>query len=80
MSERSALESAAVWHTLARTMVDGPDLSADEANYVLARVVEVLGDVLPLAAASVDGNQTAKLPAWRDAVNELSVALRDMKP
>ncbi|MFD4956727.1 hypothetical protein [Streptomyces sp. NPDC058451] len=36
MADVSALETAAVWHSLAGAMTDGRALSADSANYVLA--------------------------------------------
>jgi hypothetical protein len=72
----AALESATVWHSLASAMVDGPQLSADECNFVLARVVEALGEVLPIAARSVDD---ADLSAYRDSGGDLGAAMRDMR-
>ncbi|MCX4400814.1 hypothetical protein OG840_03125 [Streptomyces sp. NBC_01764] len=80
MSERAALESAATWYTLASAMVDGPALSADEANFILARVVESLGEVLPLAAEAVAGNPAADLPLYVGSARDIGTALRDMQP
>ncbi|WP_369196505.1 hypothetical protein [Streptomyces djakartensis] len=53
MADMTALEAAAVWYALADAMTDGPPLEADEANFVLARVVEALGDLLPVAVRAV---------------------------
>ncbi|MFJ8720950.1 hypothetical protein [Streptomyces sp. NPDC093269] len=84
MSERpadvTALESAVIWHTLASAMVEAPGvLSASEAAYVLARVVESLGEVLPLAIAATDSSQSVRLPSWRDTASDLNAALRGMR-
>jgi hypothetical protein len=75
-----ALQSATVWHTLAAAMIGGSELSADEANFVLARVVESLGEVLPLAAQCVADNPAADLPAYRDSGQDIGAAVRDMRP
>ncbi|MGW3982424.1 hypothetical protein [Streptomyces mirabilis] len=80
MSERATLESAATWYTLASAMVDGPALSADEANFILARVVESLGEVLPLAAGAVADNPAPDLPVFVRSARDIGSALRDMKP
>ncbi|MFK0282570.1 hypothetical protein ACIQVL_19180 [Streptomyces sp. NPDC090499] len=74
-----ALESAATWYTLASAMVEGPALSADEANFILARVVEALGEVLPIAAKAVADNPAADLPLYSEAGREIGAAMRDMK-
>jgi hypothetical protein len=74
-----ALESATVWHSLASAMVDGPALSADEANAVLARVVESLGEVLSIAARRVADNPAADLPLWREAGRDIGAGMRDMR-
>jgi hypothetical protein len=60
-------------------MVDGPALSADEANAVLARVVESLGEVLSIAARRVADNPAADLPLWREAGRDIGAAVRDMR-
>ncbi|MEU0965884.1 hypothetical protein ABZ357_10820 [Streptomyces sp. NPDC005917] len=78
MSERTVPESAVIWYTLASGMLETP-LSADEANYVLARVVESLGEVLPLAIAAVDPSRTADLQSWREAAAEISAAMQQMR-
>ncbi|MET7602556.1 hypothetical protein ABZS96_08475 [Streptomyces avermitilis] len=75
-----ALETATVWHALASVMVEGPALSGEEANYVLARVVEVLGEVLPIAARSVADNPAVDLPQYAEAGQDIGTAMRDMKP
>jgi hypothetical protein len=75
-----SLEAAATWYTLASAMVDGPALSADECNFVLACVVEALGDVLPIAAQAVVDNPAADLPSWRNDARDIGAAMRDMKP
>jgi hypothetical protein len=75
-----ALETATVWHTLAAAMIGGPELSADEANFVLARVVESLGEVLPLAAQCVADNPAADLPMYADSGQDIGAAMRDMQP
>jgi hypothetical protein len=74
-----ALESATVWHTLAAAMIEGPALSADEANFVLARVVGALGEILPIATQTVDGNPAADLPLYSEAGQDIGTAVRDMK-
>jgi hypothetical protein len=75
------LETATAWHALTSAMLAGPEtLSADEANFILARVVESLGEVLPLAAQAVAGNPAVDLPMWNDSAREIGAALRDMKP
>ncbi|MFF4960562.1 hypothetical protein ACFY2Z_26535 [Streptomyces sp. NPDC001222] len=79
MSERTALESAVIWHTLASGLLEKP-LSADEANYVLARVVESLGEVLPLAIAAVGHSRTADLPLYSEAGRDIGAGLRHMRP
>ncbi len=53
VADVTALETAAVWHALTGVMSAGPHLSADEANFVLARVVEALSEVLPIAVRAV---------------------------
>jgi hypothetical protein len=55
-------------------------LSAEEANYVLARVVESLGEVLPIAARNVADNPAADLPTYRDSGRDIGAAMRGMKP
>lgn len=75
-----ALEAAATWYALASAMVEGPALSADEANFILARVVESLGEVLPLAAQCVADNPAVDLPLYADSARDIGTALRDMKP
>ncbi|MFE2689836.1 hypothetical protein [Streptomyces mirabilis] len=74
-----ALESATVWHTLAAAMIEGQALSADEANFVLARVVESLGEVLPIAARSVADNPATDLPLYSEAGRDIGAAVRDMR-
>ncbi|MGW0626962.1 hypothetical protein [Streptomyces sp. NPDC002758] len=75
-----ALETATMWHALTSAMIDGPELSADEANMILARVVEALGEVLPIAARSIADNPAADLPIYRDSGRDIGAAMRDMKP
>ncbi|MFE2608658.1 hypothetical protein ACFXDI_36275 [Streptomyces mirabilis] len=79
MSERPALESAVIWHTLASGMLETP-LSVDEASYVLARVVESLGEVLPLAIAAVGHSQSADLPLYSESGRDIGAAMRLMRP
>ncbi|MGW3024795.1 hypothetical protein [Streptomyces sp. NPDC001221] len=79
MSERAALESAVTWHALASAMVEGPALSGEEANFVLARVIEVLGEVLPIAARVVENNPGVDLPLYGDSAREIGTAMRDMR-
>ncbi|MGW9029777.1 hypothetical protein ACWGQ5_37830 [Streptomyces sp. NPDC055722] len=74
------LEAAATWYALASAMVEGPALSADEANFILARVVESLGEVLPLAAGALADNPAADLPVFVDSARDIGAAIRDMKP
>jgi hypothetical protein len=76
MANVAALETATVWHALAQAMTEGPQLSADEANFVLARLVEVLGDVLPIAVRAV----APKADAYGEAARDIGAALRDMRP
>ncbi|WP_055627999.1 hypothetical protein [Streptomyces hirsutus] len=78
MANMAALETAAVWHTLAGAMTDGPQLSADEANFVLARVVEALGEVLPIAVRAVDDD--GSVARYAEAGRDIGTAVRDMKP
>ncbi|MGW6293012.1 hypothetical protein [Streptomyces sp. NPDC055058] len=78
MADATALETAAIWFTLAEAMTDGPELSADEANFVLKRVVEVLGEVIPIAARAVDDNGT--VARYADAGRDIGTGMRDMKP
>jgi hypothetical protein len=73
-----ALESATVWHSLASAMIEGSALSADEATAVLARVVEALGEVLPIAVRSVANNPAADLPLYSEAGRDIGAAMRDM--
>jgi hypothetical protein len=75
-----ALESATAWHCLAAAMIGGPELSADEANFVLARVVESLGEVLPLAAQCIADNPAADLPMYAESGQDIGAAMRDMQP
>ncbi|MGW9030758.1 hypothetical protein ACWGQ5_43205 [Streptomyces sp. NPDC055722] len=76
-----ALESATVWHSLASAMCEADEpLSADEANMVLSRVVEALGEVLSIAARIVADNPAADLPTYRDSGRDMGAAMRDMKP
>ncbi|MFE5190311.1 hypothetical protein [Streptomyces sp. NPDC056628] len=78
MADVTALETAAVWHTLAGTMIGGAQLSADEANFVLARVVEALGEVLPIAVRAVgDGGTVAR---YAKAGRDIGAGMRAMKP
>jgi hypothetical protein len=78
LADVATLETATIWHKLAAALVEGPDLSADEANFALAMVVEVLGDVLPVAVrAVVDGGTIA---SFGDAGSDIGSAIRDMKP
>ncbi|MER5911934.1 hypothetical protein ABT124_15855 [Streptomyces sp. NPDC001982] len=74
-----ALETATMWHSLTAAMIDGPELSADEANMVLARVLEALGEVLPIAARSVADNPAADLPTYRTSGRDIGAAMRDMR-
>lgn len=74
-----ALQSATVWHSLAAAMVDGPALSADEANFVLAQVVECLGEVLPIAVRVVEDNPAADLMLFGESGREIGTAMRDMR-
>ncbi|MEW2321667.1 hypothetical protein AB0926_11255 [Streptomyces griseoincarnatus] len=78
MADVTALETAAVWHALAGAMTDGPELSADEANFVLARVVEALGEVLPIAVRAVEADGT--VARYVEAGRDIGTAVRDMKP
>ncbi|WP_406350967.1 hypothetical protein OHB56_40520 [Streptomyces sp. NBC_01635] len=78
MADVAALETATVWHTLAGAMTDGPQLSADEANFVLARVVEALGEVLPIAMRAVNADGT--VARYAEAGRDIGTAVRDMKP
>ncbi|MGV9876284.1 hypothetical protein ACWDUG_26845 [Streptomyces cellulosae] len=78
MADVTALETAAVWHALAGAMTDGPQLSADEANFVLARVVEALGEVLPIAVRAVDADGT--VARYVEAGRDIGTAVREMKP
>ncbi|MFF3872528.1 hypothetical protein [Streptomyces sp. NPDC001978] len=75
-----ALETAVMWHSLTAAMIDGPALSADEANIVLACVVEALGEVLPLAGRAVADNPAADLPLYGESGRDIGAAMRDMKP
>ncbi|MFF3877574.1 hypothetical protein [Streptomyces sp. NPDC001978] len=80
-ADMCALESATMWHSLASAMCEADEpLSADEANMVLARVLEALGEVLPIAARSVADNPAADLPIYRDSGRDIGAAMRDMKP
>jgi hypothetical protein len=74
-----ALESATVWHSLTAMMIEGPALSADEANFILARVVEALGEVLPIAAKTVADNPAADLPLYAESGRDIGAAMRDMQ-
>ncbi|MGW2931785.1 hypothetical protein ACWDA7_07945 [Streptomyces sp. NPDC001156] len=75
-----ALETATVWHSLASVMCESAEqLSADEANFVLARLVESLGEVLPIAARSVADNPAANLPIHCESGRDIGAAMRDMK-
>ncbi|MGW0628825.1 hypothetical protein [Streptomyces sp. NPDC002758] len=75
-----SLEAAATWYALASAMVEGPALSGEEANFVLACVVEVLGEVLPIAARTVADNPAADLPLYAETGRDIGAALRDMEP
>lgn len=76
MADMFALESATVWQSLAAALVDGPTLTADEATFVLARVVEALGEVLPIAARNVENSSAAQ---YGEAGRDIGAAMRDMK-
>ncbi|MCX4400640.1 hypothetical protein OG840_02205 [Streptomyces sp. NBC_01764] len=76
MADVAALEAATVWHSLAETMTEGPQLSAEEANFVLARVVEALGEILPVAARGAE----AMLAPYSESARDIGAALRGMKP
>ncbi|CAL9506596.1 hypothetical protein [Streptomyces sp. enrichment culture] len=78
MSDMAALETATVWHAMAEAMVEGDQLSGDEAAFVLARVVEALGEVLPIAARVVEDNEALALDA--EAGRDIGVGMRDMTP
>ncbi|GAA0666727.1 hypothetical protein GCM10009535_53180 [Streptomyces thermocarboxydovorans] len=54
IADITALQTAAAWHVLAAAMVEGGQLSGDEAASVLAHVTEALGAVLPIAARVID--------------------------
>jgi hypothetical protein len=75
-----ALESATVLHALASAMVQGPPLSQDECNFVLARVVEELGNVLPIAAQAIENNPAADLPLWSEAGRDIGMVMLGTKP
>ncbi|MGP4088341.1 hypothetical protein [Streptomyces sp. KR55] len=75
-----ALESATVWHSLAAAMVQSPEaLPADEANFILARVVESLGEVIPIAAQAIENNPAADLPLWSESGRDIGAVMRDTK-
>ncbi|WP_329572977.1 hypothetical protein [Streptomyces sp. NBC_01361] len=74
-----ALETATVWLGLASAMIEGPELSADEGGFVLARVVESLGEVLPIAARAVASNPAVDLPLYGDAGRDIGTTMRDMR-
>lgn len=78
MADVTALETATVWHTLAGTMAEGRSLCADEANFVLAHVVEALGAVLPIAMRAVDTDGSAARCA--ETGRGTGSAVHDMKP
>ncbi|WP_030895458.1 hypothetical protein [Streptomyces sp. NRRL F-5053] len=59
-------------------MTDGPQLSADEANFILKCVVEALGEVLPLAARAVDDD--GSVARYMEAGRDIGTAVRDMNP
>ncbi|MFD5657060.1 hypothetical protein [Streptomyces hirsutus] len=81
MADVAALETAAVWHALAGAMTDGPQLSADEANFVLARVVEALGEVLPIAVRAVDAvDADGTVARYVEAGRDIGTAVRNMRP
>ncbi|MFF8934131.1 hypothetical protein ACF08O_05175 [Streptomyces paradoxus] len=78
MADMMALETAAVWYALVDAMTDGPQLDAEEASFVLARVVEALGEVLPIAVRAVnhDGTVARYIAARRD----IGAAVPHMRP
>ncbi|MEU7157998.1 hypothetical protein [Streptomyces chrestomyceticus] len=47
--EHNLIESAAVVLALVRTMLDGPQLTAEEASFMLRRTAECLTDALNVA-------------------------------
>ncbi|MFJ3564024.1 hypothetical protein ACWIGE_07845 [Streptomyces diastaticus] len=77
MSDMAALETATVWHAMAEAMVQGDQLSGDEAHFVLARVVESLGEVIPIAARVVEDNDA--LARYAEAGRDIGAGMRDMK-
>lgn len=78
LADVAALETATVWHALAEAMVDAPEeLTADEASFVLARVVECLGEVLPIAIRAVAPKADALEP-FMVAGREIADGLRPL--
>ncbi|WP_159038758.1 hypothetical protein [Streptomyces sp. NRRL B-1140] len=73
----TALETATVWRALAEAMIEGDQISGDEAAFVLARVVESLGDVLAIAARVVGDNDALAL--YAEAGRNMGAGLRGMK-
>ncbi|MBX4176398.1 hypothetical protein [Streptomyces geysiriensis] len=77
MADMSVLETATVWHALAEAMTNGTQLDADEAHFVLARVVEALGEVIPIAARVVEDNDALAL--YAEAGRDIGAGMRGMK-